>query len=139
MRTNFKIKENYAIQFEGHHIDLHNNFDFNGVWDNNEKNEIALEFIKANGNWIKDEEFKQLTFLLKNVTFKYFEDGEAGDYPEDSKCLSDITFFPSEFRDINNNVTSEPIPKIDDDIIFLFQDGKIIRANCEEVEVIVKK
>lgn len=31
METNFEIEENYAVQLNGIHIDLHNNFEFKNV------------------------------------------------------------------------------------------------------------
>jgi hypothetical protein len=30
MKSNFKIEDNYALTYEGRHIDLHNNFNFSG-------------------------------------------------------------------------------------------------------------
>lgn len=40
-------------------------------------------------------------------------------------------------RDINDSITYQKEPTENDDLIFLFGDGRVIRVNCEEVELIV--
>ena len=75
MKTNFEIEENYAVQLNGTHIDLHNNFDFIGL-SKNGKN-IVVDFKRTTGDWIKNDEFKSLKFEFKNVFYEYFEDGAS--------------------------------------------------------------
>ena len=70
MKTNFEIKENYAVQLNRMHIDLHNNFDLIGHT-KNVKN-ITVDFKQTKGDWVKNDEFKKLKFELKNVSFEYF-------------------------------------------------------------------
>lgn len=72
---------------------MHNNFDFEGITENASETEIRLEFKRSNGDWVREDVFKQLTFKFKNVSYKYFEEGDPGEYPEDVKCLGEITFF----------------------------------------------
>lgn len=138
MRTNFEIEDNYAIQFQGNHIDLHNNFDFEGITENATKTEIRLEFKKSNCVWVSEGEYEHLTFKCKYVSYKYFEEGDTENYPEDAKCLGEITFFPSTIRDVHDSISLQKEPNENDDLIFHFEDGKIIRVNCEHVELIVK-
>lgn len=139
MKTNFEIEDNYAIRVNGRLIDLHNNFDFIKMADNPDNNEIHLTFIKSNGSWVQKNEFSQVTFLLSNLTYKYFGNGDSDNYSEDSKCLSDISFFPSDLREINDSITYQSEPNEYDDLIFLFQDGKVVRVNCEKAEVLLKE
>lgn len=137
MKTNFEIDDNHAVSYKGHHIDLHNDFDFTGVTEATIEPEITLEFKKSNGDWVRNDGFAQLMFRFKNVNYKYFGEGELTDHPEDSKCIGGITFFPSAIRDISNGLTYQKVPNENDDLVFTFEDGRIIRVNCEEVELIV--
>ena len=139
MKTNFKIEDNYAVQYDGYHIDLHNNFDFEGMAENSDGKEIRLEFKKSDGDWISEDEFTFLTFVLKDVTYKYLKDGDPVNYPEGSKCLGEISFFPSEMREMNDSIIPQQEPKETDDLIFIFEDDKVIRVNCKQAELIVKK
>ncbi|MBC3538613.1 hypothetical protein ACFSC6_06295 [Rufibacter sediminis] len=139
MKTNFEIEENYAVQFKNRHIDLHNNFDFIELADNAEKNEITLKFTKTKGEWVQEGEFSRLIFLLKNVNYRYFEEGDDSEFPEDAKRLGEITFFPSNLREVNDSFTLQKNPEENDDLMFLFENGRVVRVNCEEAELIVEE
>lgn len=137
MKTNFEIEENYAVQLNGIHIDLHNNFEFKEIseFDNN----IQIEVVKSAGDWVYEYEFEKLTFLHKNVTFKNSANGDNSEFPEDENTLSGISFFPQSMREINNGFMEQKKPNENDDIIYLFENGKMFRLNCEEIELITDK
>jgi hypothetical protein len=137
MITNFEIEENYAVQLNGIHIDLHNNFEFKEISEIN--NIVRIEFIKSNGDWVHENEFKKLTFLHKNITFMNSENGDNSEFPEDENTLSVISFFPRSMRNINDGFIDQSKPNKNDDIIYLFENGKMYRLNCEEIELIGEK
>jgi hypothetical protein len=137
METNFEIEENYAVQLNGVHIDLHNNFEFREVSET--KNDVQIDFVKSNGDWVHKNEFKRLKFIHKNVSFKNSSDGDNTDYPEDENILSVISFFPKTMRDINDGFMQHNKPNENDDIIYLFENGKMFRLNCERIELIAEK
>ena len=62
MKTNFELEENYAVQLNGTHIDLHNNFDFLGL-SKSGKN-ISIDFKRTNGDWVKSDELKRQEVYL---------------------------------------------------------------------------
>lgn len=138
MKTNFKIEDNYAVHYEGRLIDLHNNFEFEGMTDDVKNKEVALRFVKSSDNWVGAGEYQELTFLLKNVSYKHLEEGEKWEYPDDAKCLGEISFFPSELRNINDSIIPQGEPKEKDDLLFFFEDGRLIRVHCGEVELVVE-
>jgi hypothetical protein len=137
METNFEIEENYAVQLNGVHIDLHNNFEFNGISET--KKDVQIDFVKSNGDWVHENEFKRLKFIHKNVSFKNSSDGDNTYYPEDENILSVISFFPKTMRDINDGFMQHKKPNENDDIIYLFENGKMFRLNCERIELITEK
>ncbi len=133
MQTNFEIEENSAVLLNGIHIDLHNNFEFKEI--TQFKSDVRIEFIKSNGDWIHEKEFEKLNFLHKNVTFKNSENGYNLEFPEDENTLSSITFFPISSREINDAIMEHGKPRENDDIIYLFENGKMFRLNCERIEL----
>jgi hypothetical protein len=137
MKTNFEIEENYAIILNGLHIDLHNNFVFNRIMDNG--TDFHIIFSKSMGDWVHAEELDELTFIHKNVSFKFYAEGQNNDFPEDEGILSFITFFPASMRDITDGFLARSKPQENDDIIYNFENEKTFRLNCEEVELVVKK
>ncbi|QSS96648.1 hypothetical protein [Psychroflexus sp. ALD_RP9] len=137
METNFEIEENYAVQLNGTHIDLHNNFDFIGITKN--RNNITLDFKKTKGDWVKNDEFENINFEFKNISYEYYEEGDSKAQKEDSERLGEITFFPSNSREMNDGIIPQSKPKKDDDLIMFFEDGKVIRIGCDEIELTVEK
>ncbi|WP_024770965.1 hypothetical protein [Aquimarina macrocephali] len=137
METNFKIEENYAVRLNGIHIDLHNNFEFKEIVELD--NIVRIEFIKSNGNWIHRNEFNKLTFIHENVNFKNLIDGDNSKFPEDENTLSGITFFSKSMREINDGFMEHSKPNENDDVIYLFENGKMFRLNCERIKLITEK
>lgn len=133
MKTNFEIEENYAVQLNGTHIDLHNNFDFIGL--SKFGKNIVVDFKRTTGDWIKNNEFKSLKFEFKNVFYEYFEDGDNEALKEDTERLGENTFFPGDSREINDGIIPQFKPKMNDDLIMFFEDGRVIRIGCEEIKL----
>jgi hypothetical protein len=137
MRINFDIVDNCAVNYEGRHIDLHNNFDFCGFDYNVVERVIRLNWKKSNGDWVDKDEFSDLVFMHKGVTFlKVIDQDEKSTYADDS-CLDEITFFPSSERDLNDNILPQAKPNVNDDILYFFENGSRIRIHCEQIDLIV--
>ena len=130
MRTNFEIEENYAINFNGIHIDLHNNFDLKKILEIDDS--IQIEFNKTKGDWVNKDEFDKIILHHKNVTYKKM----SIDKLNPSKNLNEITFYPKAFREKNNEIMSQSKPKENDDVIYIFENGKYIRLNCQEIQLV---
>ena len=131
MIVNFEIEDNYAINYQGRHIDLHNNFELVSI--RNFNNQINIEFIQSKGDWIDEKELKGLLFEFKGISFKHEQDGEIGSV--DRQILGELTYFPSDMRYVNDSIVPQKSPTDHDDIIFFFENGYLIRINCEEIEV----
>lgn len=139
MKVNFDITDNHALNFEGRHIDLHNNFDFVGFDYNVVRREIKLNWEKSSGDWVDKNEFSSLVLAHKAVTFlKVIDQDENSNYDDDS-CLEEITFFPSTAREINNSIVPQSKPNDGDDIVYFFGNGQRIRIHCEQIELSVNK
>lgn len=130
MVVNFEIEDNYAVLFQNRHIDLHNNFNLIEI--RNLQDLIEIEFKKSDGAWVHKDEVNKLIFSFKGISYKYEEEGENDSFPEDRKVLGELSFFPSDMRDVNDGIIPQRQPKSNDDIIFFFENGRLIRINCQE-------
>jgi len=139
MKVNFDIIDNHALNFEGRHIDLHNNFDFVGFDYNVTEREIKLFWKKSSGDWVDKNELSSLVLTHKVVTFwKVINQDEKSNYDDDN-CLGEITFFPSTAREINDSFVPQKKPNAGDDILYFFENGQQIRIHCEQIELSVNK
>jgi len=137
MKVNFDIADNHALNFEGRHIDLHNNFDFAGFDYNVADREIKLNWKKSNGDWVDKNEFSSLVLTHRAVTFlKVIDQDEKSNYEDDS-CLGEISFFPSTAREFEDSIIPQSKPNDGDDIKYFFESGQIIIIHCDQIELSV--
>lgn len=137
MKVNFDIEDNYALSIEGRHIDLHNNFNFVGFDYDFVNKEINMKWRKSNGKWVHKSECLSLVMTHKGVTFLKAMNQEENNKNIDDYCLGEITYFPSSERENNDSIMPQSKPKENDDILYIFENGQLIRINCEEIELIV--
>lgn len=135
MVVNFSITENYALSIAGRHIDLHNNFDFVGFEYNVSERTFTMNWKKSRGDWVDKNELSNLVLIHSSVTFLRIK--EQGDYStfEGASCLGEISFFPSAEREIDDSIMPQTKPNEGDDIIYFFENGKVIRIHCEKIEL----
>jgi hypothetical protein len=137
MTVNFKITNNSALDFKGRHIDIHNNFDFEGFDYNVPESKVILKWKKTTGDWIAECEVPGFILVHKVVTwFRVIEQDENSKY-EDNKCLGDISFVPAMLRELNDILVTQEKPKDGDDILYLIENGQRIRIHCKEIELIL--
>lgn len=139
MKTNFRIKDIIAVEWEDNYADLHNCFDFVGISDDPIKNKIKFRWGKSKGDWVNEDEFLGLTIVCSAIKFKSYKKGEKTEYPDDAKCLSIISFSSQELRDSNDTFETKETPDKGDDFVMYFQDGTVYKVNCEEVTLLATK
>ncbi len=135
MKVNFDITDNHALNFNGRHIDLHNNFDFVGFDYNIANKQLKLSWTKSKGNWVYKDELNNLVLVHNSVTFLTITDQDENSSFEDDSCLGEITFFPSTAREVNDSIVPQQKPNDGDDIIYFFENGQVIRIHCEQIEL----
>ena len=92
MKVNFEIEDNYAVQYQNMHIDLHNNFVLEEIRDSSTN--IQIEFRKLEGDWIPQNEWNKLIFTFKEVSYRYEENEESKLFNLSDKNLAELFFFP---------------------------------------------
>ena len=137
MIINFELEDNIAIKFNGRYIDLHNNFDFIGYKYDISFRQITLKWTKSKGDWVQENEFNSLQLTHSNVSFLTISyDNTQYEFPDDDKCLSFVSFFPSTDRATNNGFIEQVKPNETDDIIYSFETEHFIRIGCKKIELI---
>lgn len=136
MKVNFQLIENYALNCENRHIDLHNNFNFIHFEFNIETMTLVLKWVKSASDWVQEDELPHFTLLHKNVSYLTVSPRDPEMPLSEDSCLSNVTFFPSSSRDISDCIFDKSFPNEDDDILYMFQSGQVIRVHCEEIELI---
>jgi hypothetical protein len=136
MEVNFKIEDNYALNYNGRHIDLHNNFDF--VSYHYEIPERQLKLIWKKSSRVLDDELPVLELIHSDVFYLNINYSKDEAFPDDARCLGEISYFPSSERDVNDAFTSQTTPNDNDDIIYVFESGDFIRVGCSRIEIIAK-
>ena len=135
MKVNFEITDFQFLHFAEKQIDLHNNFDFVGLEYNVAGREIVMNWEKTSGDWVNESDFSSLKLVHKKVTFFNVVGQEAGSSLTDDTCLGEITFFPSNERELIAGLMSYSKPNEGDDIKYFFENGQCIIIHCEEIEL----
>ena len=135
MLTNFSIIDNYAIKIDDQFFDLHNNYNFVRMEQLRETDQIVILFRKSDGEWAVNETVQEIRLTHRGVSYLNVQEKEAEASKEDEACLSEITFFPKEERDMNDSLLIQTSPNATDDILYFFQSGQRIRIGCESIEV----
>ena len=134
MKTNFKIIENYAIEYKDVHIDLHNNYDFLGLTET--KDELKLLWQKNSGEWVPKDAINKFEIIFRDITYKSIVEGQIAN--GDDKTLMSLTYYPSQDRDNNEHLVDMCFPDKNSDIIFKFESDKIIRIQSNEIQFHIK-
>ena len=131
MQTNFKLYKNHAVQINDDIFDLHNDFAFLGFDYNVASRQLILKWKKLDEQWVRHEMPKTLDIILEHLEFlKIFPRDSEIQFAEDD-CLRDWTYYSSELRDSvedNECVSPSEMPGPENDVIFKFESGLIIRA-----------
>jgi hypothetical protein len=135
MTVNFEITDNSALKYKGRHIDIHNNFDFDGFDYNVLERKIILRWKKTTGDWVDKGELPGFILVHKVVTwFKVTEQDEDSTSEADS-CLAEISFVPPTLRELDDTIVSQSKPNLGDDILYNIENGQRIRIHCNEIEL----
>ena len=134
MKSNFKIIENYALELNGKHLDLHNNFDFAGFSFDVRSRQLLLKWMNSEERWVPAGNPQGLELTVNEVSFLRVTP-RANEFPfTEDTCLMDITYYPSSERQEDENVIWQELPNPNDDLILRFQSGQIIRVKGENIQ-----
>lgn len=97
---------------------------------------MSIHLIKSDGDWVKNNEFDNIAFIHRNVSYLNIHYLNPLEYPQDDQTLNFISYFPVQDRNINDGFITKSTPAENDDILYNFQNEQFIRINCEEIEML---
>ena len=128
-KENFSIEGNYAISFDGHHIDLHNNFDFMGFSYDALSSSLTLNWVKTEGAWIGSDELSKVEIKFETVTFlKVHCDSFNNEDADASKTLALLGYLHPDDVETMDGSLDEREANSDYHMIFLFEDSLAIKV-----------
>jgi hypothetical protein len=135
MDVNFEIIDNQFLKSDSVLIDLHNNFDLINLNYQVKEVTLVLRWIKSNGAWVPSNEFSYIELIHSKVNYLMVHPSEPNASLEDKTCISELGYFPSSQRNINDCFNMNTLPEDGDDIIYAFESGQIIRINCFSINL----
>ena len=132
---NFTLgQDGISLNWDGHNLDLHNDYDFKSLCYELTLKQVALSWEKSAQPWVSDAALAGLQLVFKNVSFwRVKERDVACPFTEDN-CLMHLSFHPVTARDEFDSISLESSPT--DDLTFFFQSEWGIKLNAETVELV---
>ena len=98
--TNFVIEDSFsAIEVDGLHRDLHNNYSFERIVFDSSRRELTVEWVKGQSSWVPEDTPQSLKLIFSDVSlFKCKERDSDMPYSEDD-CMSSLGFIHNEMLD----------------------------------------
>ena len=130
-KVNFLVDGNYALDVDGRHIDLHNNFDFESFEYSTKQNMLSVTWVKVIGDWVQIEVTEYVKIEFDNVVFLRIQ---AGDYDknDDKKTLSFIGYLHPDDVDLMDGCLDESEANSNYHMIIAFEDGLAIKIFSEK-------
>lgn len=125
-KVNFLVDNNYALDVDGRHIDLHNNFDFENVEYSIKKNRVSVSWVKTIGDWVQADEPEHVRIVFENVLFFKIQTGSSGTH-KDRRTLSFIGYLHPEDVELMDGCLDESEATFTYHMIFVFEDGLAIK------------
>lgn len=131
MKREFKIDSHIAIMCDDYYYDLHNCYDLKGLELDSSKQQLAINFVKLEGEWVKHEDPQRIEILFNGL--KYFEVSK-GFFLKTSYSLEELGFKNIEDRDYSW-LLSEEQSTGSDHLFIRLENDEYIRVLSDTVEV----
>jgi hypothetical protein len=135
MKTNFELVSNTTLTYGDHNLDVRDGFDMVSFEYSPRKRKLTITL----NNILEDGTHDlSLGFRLVHLKVSYLSisQGDADSNIANETFISEITYSPSDLRDMTNSIINQTLPEKSDDIIYFFDNGNFIRVECEEIELI---
>ena len=117
--TNFEIKDNIYLNYQGVLYDLHNDYDFINYKENQENNSARLNWKLGSYEWVKPNQPKNIELEIKGITKFKVEPGRIDATQTDQVTLEEIAYL-TEAEWCNGPFTTPKPPETSWDWVFIF-------------------
>jgi hypothetical protein len=138
MEEHFKLKDSIYLVADGHELDLHNNFDFQGVDYAIQNRTVRLQWRKGLGEWVPKDDPSEVSLTYADVSRFEFHPRDPGMPFTEDDCLSDAGYWTDDdWADGVFTTEGDPEPKWLR--AFQFQSGAIILIHAAEAHATIKR
>lgn len=137
-KLNFFVDSNHALDVDGHHIDLHNNFDLKNIEYSIKQNTLSLTWIKAIGDWVLTDEFEDVQIVFESVSFLNVQT-RASDKFADRQTLSFLGYLHPQDTELMDGCLDESEATSEYHMIFAFEDGLAVKIFSDTVICLLGK
>ena len=132
---NFALgSDNISLNWQGHNLDLHNDFDFEALKYNPLRRQAILSWMRSSAQWVEKAALPGLKLIFKNVSFFHVKERDTTFPLEEDKQLQSVSFHPIAARDDFDSIYLQSSPA--DDLTFFFQSEWGIKINAGSVELV---
>ncbi len=138
MEEHFTFADSIYLVAQGHELDLHNNYDFQGVEYSIEERSASLHWRRGDGDWIPTESPTLIELRYQGVErFEFHRRDPEMPFTEDD-CLANAGYWTD--KDWADGVFDTPAdPEIDWLRAFQFQSGAVILIQADTAIAIIKE
>jgi hypothetical protein len=123
-----------ALEWQGQHLDLHNNFDFQSLHYNIRSQQVELTWRRSAEQWARAVQLPGLQLVFRQVSFLTVKERDPV-YPfTDDNCLAHLSFHRPEERDEFDSISLTTL--LGDDLTFYFQSEWGLKVNAETAELL---
>lgn len=131
-KVNFLVDGNYALNVDGHHIDLHNNFDLKNIEYSINQNRVSMLWTKTTGDWVRDDHVAQVRIVFENILYLKIQTGTSGKY-EGMETLLFIGYLHSDDEELMDGCLDESESTPAYHMICGFESGFAIKIFSDKV------
>lgn len=131
-KVNFLVDSNYALDVDGRHIDLHNNFDFESVEYSAKQNRVSVTWAKVTGNWVRIDVPEYVQLVFDNVALLKLQTDNS-DKNNDKETLSFIGYLHPDDVGLMDGCLDENEANSTYHMIIVFEGGLAIKIFSESV------
>lgn len=129
-KLNYLVDSNYALDVDGRHIDLHNNYDFKSVKYSTRKNRVSVTWTKVTGDWVQKDVPEHVQIVFDNVAFFKVRTDDY-DKNNDKGTLSFIGYLHPDDVDLMDGCLDEGEANSTYHMIIAFEGGLAIKIFSE--------
>ena len=138
MEEHFTFGSDIYLVADGHELDLHNNYDFQGVDYSIRDRSVVLRWHRGGGNWVPEGSPSEVVLRYDGVErFEFHRRDPEMPFTEDD-CLANSGYWTDEDWGDGVFVTSAP-PEPDWLRAFQFQSGAVILIQAREAHATIKR
>ncbi len=135
--SNFKIEDSFsAIEVDGEHRDLHNNFIFRSLHYDISKKKLTLDWQRRSEDWVSSSDPESLKLVFTAVSLLKAQERDADSPDSEDDCLSSLGFISNELMDEVEGYSHTTPSKDSSHLNICFMSGFALKIGAEKASCV---